>query len=236
MKRLKKLAYGNVILTSIFCVGSMAVIFLGCLSILFFTDSDDGGVTVSAYIISMIIAIGILVFIFGIFGLILWLSSYFIYKKQLDVLLSIPGFNRERFEREIEHAPKMKNVLASSDAICFLRNTPFAGSSLRVIPIQEIVWVCENKDASFDIYTVKKEVMTIRPLKRDTRNIKYLLRLIARKQQGIIVGYDVNLDRMFKQDFQRFMQITASRIQTVRSDWLEQQYIQNGYYVKDFNY
>lgn len=168
-----------------------------------------------------------------IFGIVVFVS----YKKAKDVLLEIPGFSEERFEREVEKAPKIKNVLACSDAICFQG----VCGTVTVVPIQNIVWAYEDnyRNGEFlHIWTKDKQDFNIQiSMKKKFGNreaaCRYLLRLIARKNKGTLIGYEEEYQKMVKQNFgQMLARVQGSEI--ISSAALEQEYIANNYYAKDF--
>ena len=154
-----------------------------------------------------------------------------------DQLKNIRCFDEDRFEREVKRAPKMKNLLLCSDAICFCGN----GNIVRVIPIEDIVWVYQAEDqngAYLKIYLRDKtefKVPVIIKKKIGTRDMacRYILRLIARKSSGVLIGYEEEYETIAKRDFnQLLLRMQAKEI--VDSRVLEQEYIANNYYVRDF--
>lgn len=157
--------------------------------------------------------------------------------KAKDQLRNIRNFDEDRFEREVKRAPKMKNLLVCSDAICFFGN----GNIVRVIPIEDIVWAYqaeEQNGAHLKIYLRDKtefKVPVIIKKKIGTRDMacRYILRLIARKSPGVLIGYEEEYETMAKRDFnQLLLRIQGKEI--VDSRVLEQEYIANNYYVRDF--
>lgn len=168
-----------------------------------------------------------------VYGIVIFSS----YKKAKEKLRSIPEFQEERFEREVERAPKIRNIVISSDALCFRG----AGGTIKVVPIQDIVWAYENtqgKRESLHIWTKEKKFYGVDisiKKKFGTREAgsRYLLRLIARKNKGTIIGYDQEYDQMVKQDFNRMVAKTQGK-EIVSSAALEREYIENNYYMRDF--
>ena len=62
---------------------------------------------------------------------------------------------------------------------------------------------------------------------------RYLMRLIARKNKGTLIGYEEEYDQMVKNNFEQILARTQGK-EIVSSAALEQEYIQNNYYTKDF--
>lgn len=167
-----------------------------------------------------------------IYGLIVFCT----YKREQNRLMSIPGFSAERFERETARAPQISNVLLCSDAICYTTG----GFMIRTIPIRDIVWAFQEEQQnslSITVYTVEKERFSI-PItikkKYGTRDMasRYILRLIARKNKGALIGYNDSYEAMCKNNFDRLLMNTRGR-EIIDSRILEQEYIQNNYYEKD---
>lgn len=163
--------------------------------------------------------------------------EYNTYKKAKEKLKAIPGFLESRFERETEKAPKIKRVLLSSDAICFTGS----GYMVRTIPIGDIVWAYQEQQQGsmfVQIYTRDKEryqVPVIIKKKFGTGDMacRYILRLIARKNKGALIGYEEEYEKMYKNNFSELLMKTRGG-EVVDSALLEQEYVQNNYYVKDF--
>lgn len=180
-----------------------------------------------------LILIGIVFLILVVYGIVGMSFSL----KAKDKLRNIPGFDIDRFEREVKRAPKMKNVVVCSDAICYLSN----GNLIRVIPIQDIVWAYqgeEQKNAYLQIYCYDKTehripVLIKKRLINSEKACRYILRLIARKSPGTLIGYEEIYEKMVKNDFQQLL-FRAQGKTIVNSAALEQEYIANNYYVQDF--
>lgn len=187
--------------------------------------------------------IGVLM-IYIIFALVVWaivlvygIVMFSSYKKAKDVLLQIPGFREDRFEREIEKAPKVKHVVISSDAICFRAG----GGMVKAVPIQDIVWAYEDNHRNGEflhIWTKDKreyyvEIVIKKKFGVRDAACRYLLRLIARKNKGTLIGYEEEYDQMVKKNFEQILARTQGK-EIVSGAALEQEYIQNDYYTKDF--
>lgn len=168
-----------------------------------------------------------------VYGIVIFSS----YKKAKERLRSIPGFQEERFEREVERAPKIQNIVICSDALCFRG----AGGTIKVVPIQDIVWAYENargKREALHIWTKEKKFYGIdisikKKFGSREAGCRYLLRLIARKNKGTIIGYDQEYEQMIKRDFNRMLAKIQGK-EIIGSAVLEQEYIENNYYMKDF--
>lgn len=160
------------------------------------------------------------------------------YEKAKDKLRAIPGFSEERFERETARAPKINNILLCSDAICYCS----PGYLVKTIPIQDIVWAYQEQVQNgmyMQIYTKDKEKISM-PItikkKFGTWDMAcgYILRLIARKNKGVLIGYEDTYEDLYKRDFDRILRMTRES-EIVDSRILEQEYVQNNYYEKDFH-
>lgn len=158
------------------------------------------------------------------------------YGKAKGKLASIPGFSEERFAREVERCPQLRDTLICSDAICYQMDC-----ITYVIPIREIVWVYQEErgryGTAFTIYTLdgKRYQVPIRPCKgapNADAAIRYLMRLIARKNKGALIGYKEEYEKLRLQGFGRLVMQTQGH-EIVDSALLEQEYIQNDYYMKD---
>lgn len=183
-------------------------------------------------------------FIYLLFSAVIWLAMFIFgivvfvsYQKSKDTLLEISGFSEDRFEREVEKAPKIKNVLVCSDAICFRG----VCGTVRVVPIQNIVWAYEDNYRNGEylhIWTKDKQDFNIQILiKKKFGNreaaCRYLLRLIARKNKGTLIGYEEEYQQMMKQNFEQVL-VRVQGSEIVSSAALEQEYMANNYYVRDF--
>ncbi|MDE7252007.1 MAG: hypothetical protein K2O32_03580 [Acetatifactor sp.] len=158
------------------------------------------------------------------------------YGKAKGKLASIPGFSEERFAREVERCPQLRDTLICSDAICYQMDC-----ITHVIPIREIVWVYQEErgryGTAFTIYTLdgKRYQVPIRPCKgapNADAAIRYLMRLIARKNKGALIGYKEEYEKLRMQSFGRLVMLTQGH-EIVDSALLEQEYIRNDYYTKD---
>lgn len=167
-----------------------------------------------------------------IYGILLYCT----YDREKDRLMAIPGFSAERFERETAKSPQISDILLCSDAICY-RN---GGYFVKTIPIKDIVWAYqEERQGSLimNIYTRDKSrfsfPVTIKK-KYGTRDMacRYILRLIARKNKGALIGYDSSYEAMYKNNFDQLLMKTYGG-EIADSRLLEQEYIQNNYYEKD---
>lgn len=228
MKKLKKLTHGFVhLVIEILVVNLIFIAMIIGVGIHQNVDEFIGNLIVYMMFASIV---WIIILIFGI----VVFSSY---KKAKDTLLEIPGFSEERFEREVEKAPKIKNVLVSSDAICFRS----MGGIVKVVPIQNIVWAYEDnyRNGEFlHIWTKDKqdfyvEISIKKQFGKREAACRYLLRLIARKNKGTLIGYEEEYQQMVKQNFQQIL-VRLQGSEIVNSAALEQEYIQNDYYTKDF--
>lgn len=154
-------------------------------------------------------------------------------------LRAIPGFSEARFEREIARSPQVQRLLLSSDAICYTDS----GYLVKVIPLADILWVYQDSAVNrMLIYTKDKDKHTVNVLAegkmreraaRSEMSIRYILRLIARKNKNAIIGYDANLEQLYKKDFAQLLRRASGR-EIIDSATLEMEYIQNNYYQLDF--
>lgn len=158
------------------------------------------------------------------------------YGRAQDKLASIPGFSEERFAREVERCPQLRDTLICSDAICYQMDC-----ITHVIPIREIVWGYQEERGRYGtgltLYTIdgKRYQVPIRPCKGAPNAdavIRYLMRLIARKNKGALIGYKEEYEKLRMQGFGRLAMLTQGH-EIVDSALLEQEYIQNDYYTKD---
>ena len=159
-----------------------------------------------------------------------------VYGKAKDKLYAIPGFSEDRFLREIDRAPRINRILLCSDAICYTGT----GYMVKTIPIRDIVWAYQEQVQAvqrIQIYTRDREEhsvpVTIRK-KFGTADAasRYILRLIARKNKGALIGYEESYEAMYKNNFNQLL-MRAQQGEIADSRMLEQEYIQNDYYVKD---
>ncbi len=151
-------------------------------------------------------------------------------------LQAIPGFSAERFGRETDRMPKIGNLVLCSDAICFAGRY----SQVSVIPIKDIVWVYQEQVQNvlfLQIHTNAREKYSLQMIMRKKYGnremaCRFLLRLIARKNKGAIIGYKESYDQMYQNHFEQMLEMTKGK-EVVDSRLLEQEYIQNDYYTRD---
>ncbi len=185
------------------------------------------GLTV-LFLIFLTIAIAILL----VYGIVVCL----IYTKAKEKLYAIPGFSEERFLREIDRAPQINRILLCSDAICYTGT----GYIIKTIPIQDIVWAYQEQVQAVpyvQIYTKDREKHTIpvtirKKFGTPDAACRYILRLIARKNKGALIGYEESYEAMCKNAFNQLL-MRAQQGEIVDSRLLEQEYIQNDYYIRD---
>lgn len=148
-------------------------------------------------------------------------------------LRKIPGFSQERLEREIKKTPRFNKLYAWSDAIVYMDQY----NIIHTIALDEIIWAyCSPGELGLGLKNGKKVTIYVlekKSLMNKGATIRYLLRLIARKNKGVVIGYDDSLEKKFKNDFELFLSESAG-IEVVDSALLEQEYIENNYYEKDF--
>lgn len=226
MKQLKRISFSG-LYSMLLSSAVIAVLFIVC------------GIAASKDGIGPAIAVAIILMVLAVILFVMWVVAFVTYSNAKRVLTNISGFDEERFEREIEKAPKMKNVLLSSDAICFVTDASFVD----VIPLVDVIWAFAGTNNAIYVYTKEKQMYTVRPVikvkKKERKNVnfeqyvKYILRLIARKQKYVRIGYDINIEESFKKDFASFLKI-GQNIETIDSVSLEQLYIEQDYYTKDF--
>ncbi len=185
----------------------------------------------------VILFVGILSFV--IFAVLVFLSmtiyivaELYLYDRARKRLRAIPYFSEERFAREIKRAPKIKNILLCSDAVCYYEG--FGLSLVKVIPIAEIVWAYQGEQRLCMITKdrEKHEIVILTRMKNKDAAARYILRLIARKNKGALIGYDRTYEEWYQKDFPRLQAMAQGEI--VNSGWLEQEYIQNNYYERDY--
>ncbi len=158
------------------------------------------------------------------------------YYKSKDKLQQIAGFDSERFDRETARIPRMGNIVLCSDAICFNGKN----CKIHVIPIKDIVWVYPEKvqTATFlQIYTNDAENYALNiVMKKKYGNpdmaSRFIMRLIARKNKGALIGYKKEYEDMYQNNFRELLTLTQGK-EVVDSRWLERGYIENDYYTKD---
>ncbi len=178
-------------------------------------------------LLAVLVIVGLLVF--GI----LVLSRY---EKVKQELWKIPGFSANRLEREAGKAPKIKNVVLCSDGICYYGSTMVP----QIIPIHNILWAYQGQEQGEGFGVVictiegeKKFVPVIIKRKRQEAAIRYVLRLIARKNKGVLIGYRQEYEQMLYQDLGG-LRLQVQQKELVDSASLEQEYMQNNYYTLDF--
>ena len=214
-------------------VGTITFIFALFVLIFFCVKYDSIDHLVGTLIIFLLFW-GLFFLVFFIYGIIVWLS----YLKAKDVLKSIPGFSSQRFEREVTRSPELKNMLICSDALCFYNSFYM----IRTIPLNEVVWaypeqsqnlvglkLCTRDGESYSVPVMIKR-------KKGTKDMaeRYILRLLARKNKGIMIGYSEIQEKMFQKNLSQFLQ-ELPQMEVVDSVTLEQDYIQNNYYIQDFH-
>lgn len=224
--------YGRLLKGFVWGIVSMVILALFFL-LLFIINGLFQSPSSMLWVISMylfFLAAALLVFV--VYAVIVWAA----YRKEKEKLYGIPGFSEERFLREIDRAPQIKNVLLCSDAVCFVA----AGYFVRTIPIREIVWVYQEPVQAvmyLQIYTRDRErysvpVQVKKKVGTADMACRYIMRLIARKNKGALIGYQENYEAMLKNDF-RSLLMMAQAGEIADSGLLEQEYIQNDYYVRD---
>jgi len=214
-------------------IGVVTFIF-ALLVLVFFCVKYDSVEHLVGTLILFLIFWGLFLLVFLIYGIIIWLS----YLKAKDNMKNIPGFSIDRFEREVTRSPKLKNMLICSDAICFYNSFYM----VRTIPLKDIVWAYQEQSQNLvglkictrdgECYSVP--VMIKRKVGKKDMAERYLLRLIARKNKGVMIGYSEIQEKMFQNALSQFLQ-EMPQIEVVDSALLEQEYIQNDYYIKDFH-
>ena len=164
------------------------------------------------------------------------------YEKAQKKLRAISGFSQERFEREVAKAPQVYRLLLSSDALCYTDSCYL----VKVIPMTDILWVYQedwkNSTIRVQIYTKDRQKHSVSILAegkvrerglRSEKAARYILRLIARKNKNVIIGYDANLEQLYKKDFEQLLRRASGR-EIIDSATLEMEYIQNNYYQLDY--
>lgn len=202
--------------------------------IMFFALYDYGG-SYESFLMTLVLG-GFLLLVASI-ALVTYIVIVIIgYGRAKDKLAAIPGFSEERFAREVERCPQLRDTLVCSDAICYQMDC-----ITHVIPIREIVWVYQEERGRYGtaltIYILdgKQYQVPIRPCKGAPSGdaaIRYIMRLIARKNKGALIGYKEEYEQLRMQDFGRLVMQTQGH-EIVDSALLEQEYIQNDYYMKD---
>lgn len=228
MKNFKKLIKGNLLAFAGIII-FLTVLLVVCMFCANYRTVED---LIAAFLF-FILFLGLAYLVVFIYMIALWVS----YEKAKNRVRSIPGFSEERFDREVARAPKIQNMLVCSDAICFYNGLYF----VRTIPLRDIVWAYQEQSQNLvgiKVFTRDGEchsvpVMIKRKVGTGDAASRYLLRLIARKNKGVMIGYNEAYEKMFKKNFQQFMQ-EMKPVEIVDSRLLEQEYIQNDYYSKDF--
>lgn len=223
-KRLLKGITGNIITAFVLAIIILILVLAG------------GARTSFDSLVGMLLFYAIFMALACIAMLIYGILIYCTYDRERDRLMAIEGFSAERFEREAARSPRIKDVLLCCDAICY-RNS---GYFVKTIPIADIVWVYQEEKQSLsliNIYTKDKSKYSI-PIsmkkKYGTSDMacRYILRLIARKNKGALIGYNAGYEAMYKNNFNQLLMNTLGR-DIIDSRILEQEYIQNNYYEKD---
>ncbi len=164
------------------------------------------------------------------------------YERAQRKLRSIPGFSQERFERETARSPQIRRVLLSSDAICYADG----GYLVKVIPLTDILWVYQEEGQGrandLRIFTRDRQKHHIsivaegKGKERAARSepaLRYVLRLIARKNPNAIIGYSAETEKLYRKDFARLLAGAGGK-EIPDSAQLEEEYLQNDYYRQDF--
>ncbi len=159
------------------------------------------------------------------------------YGQAKEGLSAIPGFSAERFEREAGRAPQFVRLIAVCDAICYSG----ADHMACVIPMTDILWVYQPEGTNtLWIYTRDREIHKINvyikgkgAAENAKKGIRYLMRLIARKNKNVLIGYNPSYEELYKHDFRRLLGMAGGR-EIADSRWLEKEYIENDYYHMDF--
>lgn len=156
------------------------------------------------------------------------------YGQAENELCAIPGFSKERFEREAQRAPQFVRLIAVCDAICYAGVDHMAC----VIPLQDVIWAYQPDGANvLNVYTRDREIHKISVFIKGKGNpqkgIRYLMRLIARKNKNALIGYNSSYEELYKHDFARLLGMAGGR-GIVDSGWLEQEYVEHDYYHMDF--
>lgn len=216
-------------------IGIFLVSVVLCLVLIIVTSFSSGN---SEDVFIVLLFFYIILLIMGIIAVIslflLHLLSVILANKKLT---NIPGFSKERLQRELARMPKFKKIYACSDAIVYLDQY----SMVQTIALDDIIWAYKTYAVKYDeielgLVTGKMVKILVKESPSVINKgaaINYLLRLIARKNKGILIGYDESLEVSFKKDFDSFLQ-EANKIEVVESEVLEQEYIKNNYYEKDF--
>lgn len=206
----------------------LGVVLLGMVILTLFAKGD--------YILEILLFFLLLIFMvfvgLTIFGIVV-LSQY---EKVKQELWKIPGFSPERLEREASRTPKIKNMVLCSDAICYYGNTFLP----KMFPLRDVVWAYESQEPGegrgIMICTGdgEKTLVPIMIKKKQTdAAARYVLRLIARKNKNALIGYGQEYENMFRQDLGGLL-FRVRQGGSADSAMLEQEYLQQDYYTKDF--
>lgn len=209
-------------------VGILGAVLLAMVLLALFTNGD--------YILEILLFFLLLIFLalvgLVIFGIVV-LSQY---EKVKQELWKIPGFSPERLEREAPRAPKIKNMVICSDAICYYGNTFLP----KVLPLRDVVWAYQSQEPGEGrgvmICTQDGEKALVPVMikhKQSDAAMRYVLRLIARKNKNALIGYGQEYEYMFRQDLGG-LRLRVQQGGSEDSALLEQEYLQMDYYTKDF--
>lgn len=174
---------------------------------------------------------------FLIAGGIYLIVIFYRYGQAKESLLAIPGFSEARFEREAGRSPQFTRLIAISDAVCYAGADHIAC----VIPVSDIIWVYQPDSANVlwiytkdrDIHKINVHVKGKAASGNSQKGLRYLMRLIARKNKNVLIGYNASYEDMYRKDFARLLSMAQGR-EIIDSGWLEREYIENDYYHKDF--
>lgn len=203
----------------------LIIVVLGCSTM---NSVDDLLVLLVCFVIFAGLAL-LAVFIYDLVIILIYFSA----RKQIK---AIPGFSAERFEREVARMPRIGNLVLCSDAICYSGTC----NQAKVIPIHNVLWAYQEQVQNvlfLQIYTKDREKHSLQiVMKKKYGNrdmaVRFLLRLIARKNKGAIIGYKEDYETMFEKNFHQLLEMTRGK-EIVDSRLLEQEYVQNNYYVRD---
>lgn len=228
MKSLRKLLKG--IVGDGVAIAIIMVIFL--LVVIFSGDSSD----TEEFILRLFgCAIIVAAFVTAV-GIYLAVVGYR-YGQAKEALCAIPGFSEARFEREALRSPQYVRLIAVSDAICYAG----ADRMVCVIPMADIIWVYQPDGTTvLNIYTRAREIHKVNVYikgkgasENTKKGMRYLMRLIARKNKNVLIGYNPSYEELYKHDFRKLVGMASGR-EIIDSGWLEQEYIENDYYHRDF--
>lgn len=234
MKSFRKVLKGLV--GSVVTIAVLLLIVLGLLVSLGLSSSSG-----EKRVLTLIVGVVFLALVLlgaGIYALIFMIA----YNNAQKKLREIPGFSEARFEREVARSPQVHRLLMCSDAICYADSSYL----VKVIPMTDILWVYQQDTASgstyMQFYTKDRQKHTVNVLAvgrmqprrlRSEMAVRYILRLIARKNKNVIIGYSADVHQLYKKDFEQLLRRAGGR-EIIDSATLEMEYIQNNYYQLDF--